>query len=165
MAPGISTPGGEVSRYRVVLQDNKNKSFGTIVTENALIAALESVGSVWGCTQSREGTTCYVTFRQPEAVASLVAKGTLDVGGITVAVKPAYWHANTTVRRPPAEEAVPEEFEPAPECLPRARVTLAERSRGGEAAQPLFEAAAAAGTDEGERVARREQDGGTGRRL
>ena len=98
MAPGFSTPGGEVSRYRVVLQENKHKPFGTIISENALIAALESVGSVWGLAQSREGATCHVTFRQPEAVASLVAKGTLEVGGITVVVKPAYWHANTTVR-------------------------------------------------------------------
>lgn len=94
----ISTPGGEISLYRLILQESKTKPFGNLISEAALLAALEPHGSVWGLTMSREGTTCHVTFRQPEAILALVQRGSVDINGLTVAIKHSLWHANTPVR-------------------------------------------------------------------
>jgi hypothetical protein len=95
--PAGMTPGGEVSRYRLILQDSKTKPFGTILSEAALLGQLEAFGNVWGLTMSKEGSTCHITFRQPEAVSKLVSQGIIAFGGLSVIVKPLFWHANTQV--------------------------------------------------------------------
>ena len=68
MPPATTTANGEVSRFRLILMENKSKPFGNLISEAVLLAELEAHGSVWGLTMSREGTTCHVTFRQPETV-------------------------------------------------------------------------------------------------
>ena len=95
-------PSGEVSQYRLILQENKAKPFGSLINEQALLAVLEPLGSVWGLVMVREGNLCHVTFRQPEVVTKLVTQGSLEVCGLTINVKPSYFQVGMPVRAPPA---------------------------------------------------------------
>ena len=100
MPPATTTANGEVSRFRLILMENKSKPFGNLISEAVLLAELEAHGSVWGLTMSREGTTCHVTFRQPETVEKLVKKGSMDINGLTVVVKQSQIQPGSPVRLP-----------------------------------------------------------------
>ena len=112
MPPKEASKAMKTSLHKVVLSEHTSKPFGSVVTQSALRSLLEAYGELWSIDFAQNGTLCFVTFREKEAVAELVRQGSITVSSCKVQVKNMMYQANEPVRlaassqRPPASRTL-----------------------------------------------------------
>ena len=101
MVKGANSEPGELSRYRLNLEESSSRPFGTTIKQEHIFHVLESYGSVWDVVIAKDGGSVQVTMRQPDAVSMLMEQGAVNVSSDLLAVvKPCFWKSDT----PSAEE-------------------------------------------------------------